>query len=122
MILWFGRIQKWSVGTGPLCHSIFVGEEVGFWPATREVDKIVGHVVYEDLVDQLVELWPLLHKSVTICPFVFQILGGIDAIAHGPDIVGMSFMDIDHDYLVSKFDFFQEGEEVVHLGGERRSG
>jgi hypothetical protein len=93
-----------------LGHSSFVREEVALGPATSEMDKLVLHIINENLVDEMVKLWPFVHKSVTVRPFLFQILGRSDAKAHRPDVVCMSFMNVDHDYIMSRFDFFQESE------------
>ena len=73
LLLW--RVQIGSVCTCPFCHSIFVSKEVAFWPAARGLNEGVVHGVYEDLIDVIVKLWPLVHKSFTVRPFLFQILG-----------------------------------------------
>ena len=84
----------------PFRHSLFVGEQVALWPNSSEVDEIIVHVVDENLINKVFELWPLFHKFIAVLPFRVQIFCFVDSITERPDVICMSLVKVNQNNFV----------------------
>ena len=105
--------DKWCLAQA--C-TVWVGDHVSLRPSTCGIYEIIIHIINEhsDLISVLLQSLELTEQVFNVLFTFFKTLGLVDAVASGPDIVGMCLGCVHKDDFVAKFSIiwqiqFQDG-------------